>query len=69
MQIQPRKHAPDQVEYTAPTRQHELDRDTSGIDIFSRKDLDHELWESMVCWRCEVCIPRKAEENRERKEE
>ena len=43
-QIQPRNHVPDHAHYTAPTRQHELDHNKSGVHL---KDLpvDHFKWD------------------------
>ena len=48
VQIQSRKHALDHADYTAPTRQHELDRHKSGIYVPCLADRDDEVG-SMIC--------------------
>ena len=47
-QIQPREHVLDHADYSGPTRQDELDLTRSGTDLLL-EDLDHELWESIIC--------------------
>ena len=43
VQIQPRKDVLDHADYTAPTRQRELDHARTGIYLPCLADLDHEL--------------------------
>ena len=45
---------PDRAEWAAYTRQHELDH--TDQDLSALKDLDHELWEPVICPRCEIFV-------------
>ena len=65
-QIQTRKPVLGHADYTAPTRQHEVDRTRSGIDLPCLADLDHDLgidylsqvWMlSLRCCSCDPAIP------------
>ena len=46
----------DHADYTASTRQHELchtdHTDQAYVYISALKDLDHELWEQIICLMC-----------------
>ena len=51
-QIQPKKHVLDRVDYTAPTRQHELDH-TDQKPISPERSIDHQAG---VDFLSDVCI-------------